>query len=117
MRRQVIPYAIAAIFLLIQSTAFAQKPAAISPISIALQDEVKRAMDTYKVKGNPGPYFIGYKVNDVQTVEMEASLGAMRNSNSQHSRFLDIDVRVGDYQYDNTHQIRGQRGGSGGGGP
>jgi predicted Zn-dependent protease len=116
MRRQLTRTAIAGIFLFIQSAAFAQKPATPSPISIALQDEVKRAMDTYRVKGNPGPYFIGYEVNDVQTVEMEASLGAIRNSNSQHSRFLDIDVRVGDYQYDSTHQIRGQRGGGGGGG-
>src|SRR5262249_40943816 len=74
------------------------------------------AMDTYKQKGNPGPYFIGYEVNDVQTTDLEASLGAIRSSNNQHSRFLDIDVRVGDYQYDSTHQIRGQRGGFGGGG-
>src|SRR5215471_1920588 len=116
MRRQVTRTAIAGTFLFIQTAAFAQKPAAPSPISIALQDEVKRAMDTYKVKGNPGPYFIGYEVNDIQNVEVEASLGATRNSNSQHSRYLDIDVRVGDYQYDNTHQIRGQRGGGGGGG-
>src|SRR5579871_3010609 len=116
MKSQVTLFAVAATFLFVQSAAIAQKPATVSPITRALEDEVHRAMDTYKQKGNPGPYFIGYEVNDVQTTELEASLGATRTSNNQHSRFLDIDVRVGDYQYDSTHQIRGQRGGFGGGG-
>src|ERR1051326_2428499 len=113
MKRQITHYTAAAIFLLIQSVAFAQKPTATPAISRALEDEVKRAMDVLRQKGNPGPYFIGYEVNDVQNVEVEASLGATRNSTSQHSRLLDIDVHVGDYQYDNTHQIRSQRGGFG----
>ena len=112
MKRQITLFTIvAAIFVLLQSLALAQKPAASSTIPRALQDEVKRTMDVFRQKGNPGPYFIGYEVNDIQNVEVEASLGATRNSTSQHSRLLDIDVRVGDYQYDNTHQIRGQRGG------
>src|SRR5215471_9253756 len=117
MTRQLARYSAAAVLVLFQTVAVAQKPpATTSLISRALEDEVKRAMDVLKQKGNPGPYFIGYEVNDIQNVEVEASLGATRNSNSQHSRYLDIDVRVGDYQYDNTHQIRGQRGGGGGGG-
>src|SRR5215471_2937870 len=116
MTRQLARYSAAAVLVLFQTVAVAQKPpATTSLISRALEDEVKRAMDVLRQKGNPGPYFIGYEVNDVQNVEVEASLGATRNSNSQHSRLLDIDVRVGDYQYDSTHQIRGQRGSFGGG--
>jgi len=34
----------------------------------------------------------------------------LRSSQKDHSRLLDIDVRVGDYNLDNTHQLRGQRG-------
>src|SRR5207253_3387639 len=64
-------------------------------------------------KANPAPYFISYDVNEVQTTEIEASLGALRSSDSDRSRLLDVDVRVGDYQLDSTHQIRGQRGGGG----
>src|SRR5262245_55509261 len=95
----------------------AQRPAATAPnpISRALEDEMKRAMDVLKQKGNPALYFIGYEVIDIRSLDVDASLGALRNSSGQHSRFLDIDVRVGDYQYDDTHQIRGQRGGFGGG--
>ncbi len=107
--------AVAAVLLFVlHSAAIAQKPAS-NPISLALEDESRRAMDVLKQKGSPGPYFINYEVNDIQSIEAEASLGALRRSNSEHTRFLDIDVRVGDYQYDNTHQIRGQRGGFGGG--
>jgi len=108
---------LALLIFILQSAAYAQRPAATppSPISRALEDEMKRAMDVLKQKGNPSPYFIGYEVNDIRSLDVDASLGALRNSSGQHSRFLDIDVRVGDYQYDDTHQIRGQRGGGGGG--
>jgi TldD protein len=89
----------------------AQRPAA-SPVSQALELEMKRAFDTLKQKGNPSPYFISYSVRDNESVDIEASLGALRSSEKNHSRLLDIDVRVGDYDFDNTHQIRGQRGGN-----
>jgi len=92
------------------SAAIAQNTPPASAVSRALEDEVQRAMKVLRQKGNPGPYFIGYEVNDIRSTEVEASLGATRSSDSQHSRYLDIDVRVGDYQYDNTHQIREQRG-------
>src|SRR5207247_5811945 len=61
-------------------------------------------------KGKPAPYFIGYSVSEMESVEIDGSLGALRSSQTSLTRLLDIDVRVGDYQLDNTHQIRGQRG-------
>src|ERR1019366_5016312 len=115
MKRQIRLFGVFATLLLLTQAAIAQKPAP-SPIAQALQDEVKRAMTVLQQRGNPAPYFINYEVNDIQASQVEASLGALRNSDTQHSRLLDIDVRVGDYQYDSTHQIRGQRGGGGGGG-
>jgi TldD protein len=114
MKRLTVRYGvIASLVLLIQTAVFAQKPAPASVLSRALEAEMKNAMDVLKQKGNPAPYFIGYEVNDIRSLDVEASLGALRSSDGSHSRFLDIDVRVGDYQYDNTHQIRGQRGGGG----
>src|SRR6185295_275252 len=56
------------------------------------------------------PYFISYSVRETSSVDLEASLGALRSSDNDHSRLLDVDVRVGDYGLDSTHQIRGQRG-------
>ncbi len=83
---------------------------AAGPVLQALQQEMKRAFQTLKQKGDPAPYFISYSVRENSSVDIETSLGALRSSDSDHSRLLDIDVRVGDYQLDNTHQIRGPRG-------
>ena len=80
------------------------------PVLQALDEELKRAFDVLKQKGNPAPYFIGYSVSEMESVDIDASLGALRSSQTSLTRLLDIDVRVGDYQLDNTHQIRGQRG-------
>jgi predicted Zn-dependent protease len=83
------------------------------PVQRALEDEVKRAMSVLTQKGNPKPYFLSYEVNEMKTAEITASLGALQYSSADKQRLLDIEVRVGDYALDNTHQIRGQRGGGG----
>src|SRR5437870_1992390 len=90
-------------------TAFAQK-ATPGPVTQALEQEMKRAFDLLKQKGNPAPYFISYSVRENESVDIEASLGALRSSEKDRSRLLDVDVRVGEYDLDSTHQIRGQRG-------
>src|SRR6185295_1923961 len=94
---------------IIAHTAFAQR-ATPSPVTQALEQEMKRAFDLLKQKGNPAPYFLSYAVRETESVDIEAALGALSSSQKDHSRLLDIDVRVGNYDLDNTHQIRGQRG-------
>jgi predicted Zn-dependent protease len=81
---------------------------------VALEQEMKRAFEMLKQKGDPAPYFISYSVRENQSVDIQTALGALRESQKDHSRLLDVDVRVGNYDLDNTHQIRGQRGASGG---
>jgi len=70
-------------------------------------------MSVLTQKGNPAPYFLSYEVNEGKSAEVTASLGALQYSNVDKQRILDIEVRVGNYSLDNTHQIRGQRGGGG----
>src|SRR5262245_41977341 len=94
---------------LLTHSSFAQKSAP-GPVTQALELEMKRAFALRQQNGNPAPYFISYSVRDTESVDIEASLGALRSSQKDNSRLLDIDVRVGDYELDNTHQIRGQRG-------
>jgi len=101
--------------LLPQTTA-AQRPAS-SPVLQALEEEMKRAMTLLGKQGNPGPYFMGYEVNETATVDIQASQGALQSSDRDKVRVLDVEVRVGDYAFDNTHQIRGGNAGGGGGGP
>ena len=81
---------------LLMPAATAQKTTP-SPVLQALDEELKRAFDLLKQKGDPAPYFIGYSVNEVESVDIDASLGALRSS------------QTSDYQLYNTHQIRGQR--------
>jgi predicted Zn-dependent protease len=68
-------------------------------------------MSVLTQKGSPPPYFLSYQVHEMKTAEITGSLGALQYSNANKQRYLDIEVRVGDYNFDNTHQIRGQRGG------
>src|SRR5215468_7051978 len=103
-----MPALLAAVSILTYS-AFAQKSVP-SPVTQALEQEMKRAFALLQQKGNPAPYFISYSVRENQNIDIETSLGALRSSQRDHSRLLDIDVRVGDYNLDNTHQLRGQRG-------
>jgi TldD protein len=87
----------------------AQRNPAAGPVLQALQQEMTRSSEILRQKGSPAPYFISYAVNEIQATEIEASLGALRSSETERSRLLDVDVRVGDYELDSTHQIRGQR--------
>jgi TldD protein len=73
----------------------------------AAEKELKRSMEQYSEKDNP-PYFIAYAITEKQTFNVVASFGKTRTETDQKQRFLDIDLRVGDYKFDNTHIIRGQ---------
>jgi TldD protein len=57
-------------------------------------------------KQTVAPYYISYNVGDEQTVSMTASYGSIVKSDSSRRRMLLVDLRVGDYSLDNTHQIR-----------
>jgi TldD protein len=89
-------------------------PAAVSRQSAkgimlrALEEEMQRAKQILTQKGDPPPYFIGYEVVETNSINVSASGGALRQTSTNRSRVMDVDVRVGGYQLDNSHQIRGQ---------
>lgn len=72
----------------------------------AMQTEIKRSMSELKKQEFP-PYFISYNITDVEVMAIVASFGKILSSGENKSRVLDIDLRVGDYDFDNTHIIRG----------
>ncbi len=69
--------------------------------------ELNRFMEGMKSQKYP-PYFIAYGISDVKSTTISASFGKIINNSTTKKRVLDIDLRVGDYQLDNTHIIRGQ---------
>ncbi len=81
----------------------------------AMKREMDRSMTELKSQEHP-PYFLSYCISDVQSKALSASFGKLENNSSNHQRLLDIDIRVGDYSFDNTHIIRGQSFDFGGGG-
>lgn len=76
-----------------------------------MQAELRREMNTLGKQPTP-PYFLSYEITDTQFVSATASFGQLVWSNQNHRRQLDIDLRVGSYDFDNTHLLRGD-GGSG----
>ena len=67
-----------------------------------LRSELKRSLDELKKKGSIPPYFISYalKENDVSSVN--SSYGALYGTSPYKMRKLVVEVRVGNYDYDNT---------------
>jgi TldD protein len=104
---------------LLAPATISQKAAPVASKSVvmtALQEELQRAQKILKQKGDPPPYLISYQVTDLQQYAITAQYGALQNNDSGRVRLLDVDVRVGDYQLDNTHRAGGGGGYYGGGG-
>ncbi len=70
----------------------------------AMVDEIARAK-TLKLNDLDKPYFIQYASSDAEITEVSASLGGLISSNHVRFRRPSIQVRVGDYGFDNTNSI------------
>lgn len=68
--------------------------------------ELKRTMNELKSQPKP-PYFLSYSITDIERIRITASFGIIRIEQTDRNRYLDIDIRVGNYEFDNTHIIRG----------
>lgn len=75
-----------------------------------LEEEIAREMKLLKAE-EVSPYFISYRVNDVESWTIASSFGDTLMKEKNNRRNLTVNVRVGDYELDNSEEIRGQRGG------
>lgn len=76
-----------------------------SPVIRAMQDELQRSISDLRLKDEPPPYFVAYKVEDTTATRITASLGAIIRNVSGRSRTLQVDVRVGNYMFDNSNFV------------
>ncbi|HEX3094170.1 MAG TPA: metallopeptidase TldD-related protein [Candidatus Angelobacter sp.] len=67
-----------------------------------LQQELDRAM-TSLGKADPAPYFISYAGNEEFSYVIMASSGSLIANVNRHERTVDVSVRVGSRDLDNTH--------------
>ncbi len=77
------------------------------PLLETAKKELNRSFEGLQKEENP-PYFISYHITDKEEVRITASFGKLKDNHHTHNRILDIDLRVGDHKFDNTHIIRGQ---------
>ena len=75
-----------------------------SPLLAALQAELERSMKTLSAQDLPA-YYMGYTITDTQRVDVSGSNGALLNSNETRNRWLEVSVRTGSYQLDDTHKV------------
>ncbi len=73
-----------------------------------MESELKLSMEKLEAPDGTKPYFLQYNVTDEKSVTIGATLGALTFDDASHNRYLDIDLRCGDYTLDSTHQIRDQ---------
>jgi predicted Zn-dependent protease len=84
-----------------RSDAPAAHPAAAGDALLeALLTELDRSKAQLKIEQVQAPYYIEYRVNDVDDYDAEAAFGALRESQRVHLRILRVVVRVGDYKQD-----------------
>lgn len=77
-----------------------------SPVLQAMKDELTRSLATLKAQSSP-PYFLSYEISEVSRTTVVGSFGAITRSRDGRRRALDVDLRVGDPRFDNTHPLRG----------
>ena len=73
----------------------------------ALLTELDRSKAQLKMDQVQSPYYVEYRVNEVDDFGAEATFGALRENQHVHVRVLRVVVRVGDYKQD-SYFGRGQ---------
>lgn len=80
-----------------------------SPLLAAMHDELKRSMSELRLKDQPPPYFIAYHLEDATGMRVSARLGAIVEDGSGRGRTFRVEVRVGDYAFDNSRFLSFER--------
>ncbi len=70
----------------------------------AMLDELARAK-TLQLNNLDKPYFVEYDCGDTDEVGISANLGGLLQSHRNRFRIPRLEVRVGDYKFDNTNSI------------
>ncbi len=77
------------------------------PLMSYLAGEMEYSMAHLVANDGTRPYYLAYAVYDERRAIVSAALGALTRNMQNRERNLNIDLRVGDYTLDNTHQLRG----------
>jgi TldD protein len=73
---------------------------ASDPLLQAMREELDRSKSKLKMDNVAAPYFIEYRLSDIDEYDAEAAFGGLRVDQRFHARSVRIVVRVGDYKQD-----------------
>jgi TldD protein len=89
--------------LIVTDCAVAQKAAQIDdPMLRAMQVELDREKALLLLPGMQRPYFIEYRMDDLNTYEAVANYGALTVEEAHRQRIVRVTVRIGDYASDSS---------------
>jgi TldD protein len=71
----------------------------------AMHDEMERARTRLALADVQKPFYIEYRLLDLDVRAVTASFGALVGSTTTRARFMSVDVRVGDYHLDSSNFI------------
>ena len=71
----------------------------------AMHDEMERARTRLALPGVQKPFYLEYRLLDLDVRTVTATFGAIVSSTTTRSRFMSVDVRVGDYHLDSSNFI------------
>jgi len=80
-----------------------QNAALSDPVISAMREELERSKSHVKMDNVSAPYYIEYRLSDVQEYTAEATFGALREDQRVHVRSVRVVVRVGDYKQDSYY--------------
>ena len=76
----------------------------------AMRDEMARSKNRLELKmsnasGPVRPYYVEYRLLDLDVREIVAQFGALISSTKTRNRFMNVEARVGDYKQDSSNFI------------
>jgi predicted Zn-dependent protease len=93
---------IAAAFLLLTATlASGQDDVAMR----AMKDELARSVAQLQLQKMDKPYFLAYRMDEINQSTISAMLGSLTAEEPLRRRLIGVEVRVGDYNLDNSNYV------------
>ena len=77
-----------------------------TPVLDAMKEELQRSVETLSKQPTP-LYYLSYEVTGNRRYSVRASFGNVIGSSEAENAVVDVDLRVGSPELDNTHSIRG----------
>lgn len=71
----------------------------------AMKDELARTMAQIQLMKMDKPYFVAYRMDDIDQTDISATLGSVTQRQPTRMRLIGVEVRVGEYAVDNSNYI------------